>query len=107
MMIHAGSLTTSLSYYYDHQSHTLTCISSGGPVSTVTWRRNSVNILHLPGYQLSQKFVDGTTSTYHNFLTVVSDRVEDYYGTFSCIVNNSKGTSPLQSLTINGIIIQL
>ena len=96
----SGSLTASLSY--DPTSHTLTCVSSGGPVNTVTWTRNGVNISSSP-YQLRQSLEDGTTFTYHNLLTVTSGDVEYYIGSFSCTVSSSRGSSPSQSLDINGI----
>ena len=94
-----GSLSALLSH--NRTSHTLTCVSSGGPVNTVTWRRNGVDISSSP-YQLEQSLVNATTSTYHNLLTVTSDDVEDYIGSFSCTVSNSRGSSPTQSLEING-----
>ena len=99
LSLSSGSLTASLSY--DRASHTLTCVSSGGPVNTVTWRRNGAVISSSP-YQLGQSLVDGMTSTYHNLLTVTGGDVEDYIGSFSCTVNNSRGSAPQQSLRING-----
>ena len=97
----SGSLTASLSY--DRMLHTLTCVSSGGPVNTVTWRRNGVDISS-PSNQLGQSLVNATTSTYHNLLTVTSGDVEDYIGSFSCTVSNSRGRSTNQSLIIDGIL---
>ena len=97
----SGSLTASLSY--DPTSHTLTCVSSGGPVNTVTWTRNGADIFSSP-YQLRQSLEDGMTSTYHNLLTVTSGDVEDYIGSFNCTVSNSRGNSPPQSVDINGML---
>ena len=90
-----GPLTVSLSY--DPASYTLTCVSSGGPVNTVTWRRNGAAI----SYQLAQSLVDGETSTYHNLLTATSGDVEDYIGSFSCTVINSRGSSSSQTINID------
>ena len=98
----SGSLTTSPSY--DSTSHTLTCVSSGGPVNTVTWTRNGTDISSSP-YQLRQSLENGTTSTYHNLLTVTSGNAKNYIGSFSCTVSNSRGSSPPQSVDINGIIM--
>jgi hypothetical protein len=92
-----GSLSSVLSY--NRTSYTLTC---GGPINTVTWRRNGADISSST-YQLRQSLVDGTTSTYHNLLTVASNNVEDYSGSFSCTVSNSRGNST-QSLDINGLL---
>ena len=94
-----GPLTASLSY--DRASHTLNCVSSGGPVNTVTWRRNSVAITLSP-YQLEQSLVDAVTSTYHNLLTIRSGDIEDFIGSFSCIISNSRGSSVTQTLDIMG-----
>ena len=96
----SGSLTASLSY--DPTSHTLTCVSSGGPVNAVTWTRNGADISSSP-YQLRQSLEDGTTSTYHNLLTVTNGDVEDYIGSFSCTVSNSRGISPPQTVDVNGM----
>ena len=93
----SGSLTASLSY--DRESHTLTCVSSGGPVNTVTWTRNDAAISSSP-YQLAQSLEDGETSTYHNLLTVTSGDVGDYVGTYTCTVSNSRGSITSQQVII-------
>ena len=95
---------TTASPSYNRTSHTLTCVSSGGPVNTVTWRRNGADISSSP-YQLGQSLVNATTSTYHNLLTTTSGDVEDYIGSFSCTVSNSGGSSTNQALAIDGIMI--
>ena len=46
--------------------------------------------------------VNGVTSTYHNLLTARSGDVEDYIGSFSCTVSNSRGSSPPQTVDIDG-----
>ena len=93
-----GPLTASLSY--DRASHTLTCVSSGGPVNTVAWRRDGAAISSSP-YQLGQSF-NIATSTYHNLLAIRSGNVEDYIGSFSCTVSNSRGSSTTQTVDIDG-----
>jgi hypothetical protein len=101
LFMYTGSLTASVSY--NHTSHTLTCVSSGGPVNTITWTRNGADITP-SSYQIHQSLVDGITSTYHNLLTVASNDTEDYVGSFSCTASNSRGSSPSQVLRINGIL---
>ena len=92
----SGSLTVSLSY--DRASHTLTCVSSGGPVTTVTWRRNGEAISpessshHRMGQALRE-------STYHNFLAITSSFFEDFVGPFSCTVDNARGNATSQAVT--------
>ena len=88
-----GRLNASLSY--DRASHTLTCVSSGGPVNTVAWTRNGAAISSSP-YQLVMD-----TATRYN-LTVTSGDVGDYIGSFSCTVSNSVGNTTSDPLVING-----
>ena len=96
-----GSLSATLTY--DPPSHTLSCVSSGGPVNTVTWRRNGDLITSTSPYQLSQSLMSGVTSTFLNVLTITGGDIEDYNGTFSCTVSNSRGPSPIQSLDIHSM----
>ena len=70
---------------YSPSTRALTCISSGGPASEVTWSRSG------PQYQEHQQIEDTTTATYLNILTIDSNNVSDYVGTFTCTVNNSRG----------------
>ena len=96
-----GSLSAALTY--DAPSHTLSCVSSGGPVSTVTWRRNGDLITSTSPYQLSQSLMSGVTSTFLNVLTITGGNTEDYNGTFSCTVSNSRGPTPIQSVDIHSM----
>ena len=88
---------------YNRTSHTLNCVSSGGPVNTVFWRNNDAEISDT-GFNLRQTLDDATTSTYSNLLTVTSDMVENHTGLFSCTVSNSRGSSPHAMLKINGTL---
>ena len=98
-----GSLS-GVSLSYDATSHTLSCVSSGGPVNTVTWRRNGDLITSTSPYQLSQTLMNGETSTYNNQLTITSGDAGDYNGTFTCTVSNSRGPSPTQTLDIHSML---
>ena len=91
---------------FDPSSHTVSCVSSGGPVNTVTWNRNGdlITSSTLP-YQLSQRLTSGETSTFLHNLTITGGDAEDYNGTFSCAVSNSRGPAPVQSLDIHSRII--
>ena len=101
LIFSSGSLSATLTY--EAPSHTLSCVSSGGPVSTVTWRRNGDLITSISPYQLSQSLMSGVTSTFLNVLTITSGNTEDYNGTFSCTVSNSRGSAS-QSLDIHSIL---
>jgi hypothetical protein len=99
--LHGSILNASLSY--DRASHTLTCVSSGGPVNAVTWRRNGADISS-SFYQLQQSLVDARTSTYHSLLTVTSSNVRERIGSFSCLVSNSRGRKLSQTVDVDGIV---
>ena len=62
---------------------TLTCVSTGGPATTVTWTRDGVVATGVP----SQTVVDQETSTYNNILTVTG-RLP---GMYNCRVENDRG----------------
>ena len=73
---------------------TLTCISTGGPATTVTWTRDSAptvgereTVLH-----------DPWTAQYTHTLTVTG-RLP---GLYTCTVANDKPSSDLESFTIEG-----
>ena len=103
LSLHAylGSLSTD-ELTFDSSSHTVSCVSSGGPVNTVTWSRNGDPITSSTSpYQLSQSLTSGVTSTFLHTLTITGGDAEDYNGTFSCTVSNSRGPAPVQSLDIH------
>ena len=78
-----GSLVIS-SLTYNTTSGFITCISTGGPATTVTWSRSGSS------YQQSKIVVDPITATYHNLLTFTSSQISEYSGTFNCTVSNSR-----------------
>ena len=90
MSIHAGSpIITNLTY--NDQSGTLTCTSTGGPATTVTWRRDGVVITLSATYHQTKSLVDPVTGTYQMVLTI--DPSSDIGGTYSCTVENDRGNS--------------
>ena len=64
----------------------LTCISTGGPATTVTWTRDGAPATGVT----SQTVVDQQTAIYHNTLTVTG-RLP---GNYQCNVNNARTTQP-------------
>ena len=70
---------------YNNQSRTLTCTSTGGPATTVTWRRNGVVITH-NAHQQTKSLVDRIKSTYRTVLTIGSSVLA---GNYSCTVGLS------------------
>ena len=72
---------------------TLTCISTGGPATTVTWTRDSVTITEGTETVLN----DPVTAQYTHTLTVT----ERLGGLYTCTVANNKPSS--DSAQLNGI----
>ena len=84
---------------YSFASRTLlTCISSEGPPTEVTWTRNNVSVSESISIQ-QQQLMDVTNATYHNTLIVNSSNISDYNGIFRCTVKNRRGSSA-QSVSI-------
>ena len=84
---------------YNFTLRTLTCVSTGGPATTLTWRRDNVLISESQSTR-RQQLTDISTATYHNLLTITSSNIRDYSGSFSCTVSNRRG-SDTQSETLN------
>ena len=76
----------------------LTCTSTGGPPTTVTWRKNGV-LVNDSLYQQSQIVLNTTTATYEN--TLYGDHIEDLVGSFTCHVINSRGNNSI-TISSNG-----
>ena len=73
-------------------STTLTCTSTGGPATNVTWRRDGVVITLNATYQQTKRIVDPVTSTYQTVLTIDSSvGLSDIVGTYNCTVENDRG----------------
>ena len=74
---------------------TLTCVSTGGPATTVTWTRDEAAATGVT----SQTVVDQVTITYHSTLTVTG-REPGYY---TCNATNNRTAPPATaSLTVAG-----
>ena len=72
---------------------TLTCISTGGPATTVTWTRDSVTITK----GTETHYVTDDRS-YHNILTV-TERLE---GLYTCTVANDRPSNDSANITVQG-----
>ena len=76
---------------------TLTCISTGGPATTVTWTRDSEVV---SGSTEMTVLDNAETATYTHTLTVTG-RTE---GLYRCNVSNSKPSSAAAELSVAGIV---
>ena len=91
--IHAGSPNVT-SLTFDYKSRTLTCTSTGGPATNVTWRRDWVVITLNATHQQTKKVVDPVDGTYQTVLTINSSVGQsDIMGTYKCTVENARGES--------------
>ena len=91
--VHAGS-TNITSLTFGGQSNSLTCTSTGGPATTVTWRRDGAVVTLNATYQQTKRVVDPVAGTYQTVLTVdPSVNPSDIVGTYSCAVQNARGRS--------------
>ena len=78
---------------------TLTCISTGGPATTVTWTRDSTTVMVDEMTVLN----NAETATYTHTLTVTG-RTE---GLYRCSVSNSKPSSAAAELIVAGTVYSL
>ena len=85
---------------YNRSTLTLTCTSTGGPATTVTWRKNGA-VVEVDGtiYHQSQRVVDTSTATYENTLSSTTN--VNFVGNFTCSVSNSRGNAN-QSKVLRG-----
>ena len=75
---------------------TLTCISTGGPATNVTWTRDSVTVTEGTESVLD----DPVTAQYTHTLTVT----ERLGGLYTCDVTNNKPSSDSAQLYVQGIV---
>ena len=79
----------------DSPQFTLTCISTGGPATTVTWTRDSVTVTEGTETVLD----DPVTAQYTHTLTVTG-RLE---GPYTCTVANDKPSCDSAQIIFHGI----
>ena len=78
---------------------TLTCVSTGGPATTVTWTRDGAIVSNDANHVFTKTVTDQLTSTYCNTLTVTGREP----GNYTCSVANVRTAPPATaSLTVAG-----
>ena len=86
-----GRISISGGVTFDPSQLTLTCISTGGPATTVTWTRDSTTVTQGAQTVLN----DPVTAQYTHTLTVTVS------GTYTCTVSNAKpSTASAASATV-------
>ena len=86
---------------YDRSTLALTCTSTGGPATTVTWTHNNDQITMNETNIQEKRIVNAALGKYQNILVINSEMLEDYVGNFACKVGNLRGSSN-KSIVIQG-----
>ena len=89
----SGDITLSIDSEASHR-FTLTCISTGGPATTVTWTRDSINVTEGTETVLD----DPVTAQYTHTLTVTGSLI----GIYKCTVANNKPSNDSADFTVQG-----
>ena len=77
---------------------TLTCTSTGGPATTVSWTVNNHTVTEDSAHNITSQITDTTTATYNHTLTVTGRLVGEY----ECNVSNNKPSSSSGIVTVVG-----
>ena len=83
---------------FDREFRTLTCTSTGGPSTNVTWRKDGVAIVINQSYEQTQIVTDTTSGTYKNVLTIALSVAIG--STYSCSVENTRGSSNTANISL-------
>ena len=89
----SGDITLSIDSE-DSPQFTLTCISTGGPATTVTWTRDSVTVTEGTETVLDNR----VTAQYTHTLTVTGSLI----GIYTCTVANNKPSNDSADFTVQG-----
>ncbi len=80
-----------MSFTYERMSQTLSCVSTGGPATSVLWSRDNVTLpVDGSSYEQSQIILDTGLATYDSKLTIKLSSNQTY-GLYRCQVSNIKG----------------
>ena len=82
---------------------TLTCTSTGGPATTVSWTSNNSAVTEDSAHNITSQITDTTTATYNHTLTVTGRLVGEY----ECSASNNKPSSASRVLAVVGIYTYL
>ena len=77
---------------------TLTCISTGGPATTVTWTRDSETILDDNTFSLTTELNNAVIAQYTHTLTITGR----LGGLYTCTVANERPSQAVMELFIHG-----
>ena len=77
---------------------TLTCTSTGGPATTVTWTNNNIAVTEEGAHHITSQVTDLENATYTHTLMVTGRLAGEY----ECNVSNNKPSSSSGMLAVVG-----
>lgn len=94
MCFYVGGAAQVESLTYDALTTSLICSSTDGPATSVRWIREGVELdTTRPELETVQIVVDTSVSSFENILRLRSSDERDNVGAYSCVVQNSRGSS--------------
>ena len=79
---------------YDSTTTSLICQSTGGPATSVRWIREEVELVTSgEEFEAVQIIMDTALSLFLNILSLRHANERDNLGAYSCVVENSRGSS--------------
>jgi len=96
-----SGMPTATTLVYNGTTRSLTCTSTGGPATTVTWRKDGAVITINAAYQQTKVVTNAVEGMYQTVLTI-DQSVTDINGRYSCTVGNTRGTSAAVETTVTG-----
>lgn len=79
------------SFNFSSITQELICISTGGPATTIIWRKNNETINNQ--YRQTQKILDTDNSIYENILFLGEEEPIAIIGHYSCVVSNNRNNT--------------
>ena len=79
---------------YDGDTHTLTCVYTGSPDTSVSWEKDGLPLsIDGSSYHLTQSVIDTATSTHSSLLTIRETATTAVGGRYTCRVSNQSGSN--------------
>ena len=91
--IDSMQMTVDSDLYGESPQFTVTCISTGGPATNVTWSRNSNEVV------MGMTVLNNTVTAQYTHKLTVTGRQE---GQYQCTVSNEKPSTATANFTVQG-----
>ena len=94
-------------FMFEANTQSLICVSTDGPASNITWRRNEERLsTQKITYTQVQEITNMSESTYINTLTIRGVAPSEVAGNYSCLISNLRGSAEEHNLEIKGACLQ-